>query len=209
MVFYNLRIIERLWGSRKFAVCISNSSYYSTLTNLSIQSFLLSTLLPTLLLPPMLLGLVLRPLSLNALNILPAGPTAILFALLAQYHTAIPTVYKYRLTTTNSTAPNANQHVEPLSLLLSDKSLVYLLGGQLALSSLPGSLLAAGVGWCVGIAWRSEIAPERWTKWRIPIGFGKKQRERGEHHGFRRRSDGERRGSAVESERENVERRRL
>ena len=38
--------------------------------------------------------LVVRPLSWGRINYLPAGPTPIVFALLAQYHSAIPYIYK-------------------------------------------------------------------------------------------------------------------
>ncbi|KLJ09299.1 hypothetical protein EMPG_15279, partial [Blastomyces silverae] len=85
LLVYQLRVIERLWGSRKFG------------------SFLITTLPYTTLLPPLLLSLLLRPLSLNTLNYLPAGPTAILFALLVQFYSAIPHAYKYRIATSTST----------------------------------------------------------------------------------------------------------
>ncbi|KAF2089343.1 hypothetical protein K490DRAFT_13120, partial [Saccharata proteae CBS 121410] len=159
MAFYQLRVIERLWGSRKFA------------------SFLLTTLPWTTLLPPILLALVLRPLTFNHANYLPAGPTPILFALLAQYHAAIPQTYRLRLATSASasspSSSTAAQTSSPISsststraFTISNKIYTYLLPLQLSLSALPGSALAALVGWCVGYAWRNEMLPG--ATWRVP-----------------------------------------
>ncbi|KAK7553546.1 hypothetical protein IWX49DRAFT_216217 [Phyllosticta citricarpa] len=174
MTFYHLRVIERLWGSRKFA------------------SFLLSTLPYTTLLPPLLLALIVRPLTFNHANCLPGGLTPTLFALLAQYHAAIPQQYKYRLaaaasSTRNSTtaannggsgtssadgsaaaASSSSPSLSDASLTLSNKSWHYLLAIQLALSAVPGSLLAAAVGWAVGTAWRNEALPLPPSNWRLP-----------------------------------------
>ncbi|KAF2400946.1 hypothetical protein EJ06DRAFT_509928 [Trichodelitschia bisporula] len=158
--FYNLRIIERLWGSRKFA------------------SFLLLALPYTLLLPPLLLSL-LRPLTLGHANYLPAGPTALLFALLAQYHAAIPASYQYRIGTSaaaadrtpsqQTTLPSPSQALNALrtqTITLSSKSLSYLIPLQLALSQFPHTILPAAVGWAVGYAYRNEVLPG--TTWRVP-----------------------------------------
>ncbi|KAL8716897.1 MAG: hypothetical protein Q9225_005808 [Loekoesia sp. 1 TL-2023] len=183
MMLYHLRIIERLWGSRKFA------------------SFLITTLLPTLLIPPFILA-VLRPLTFSIFNILPAGPTPLLFALLAQYHAIIPTVYKYRLLISSSSTD---------ALTFSDKSLVYLLAAQLALSSLPGSVICAAVGWFVGTAWRRDVGPEIWTNWRVPAWMTGAKRERGgDFEELRRRLEGEGgAGSAVDGANGEVRRRSL
>ncbi|KAL8710433.1 MAG: hypothetical protein Q9220_005034 [cf. Caloplaca sp. 1 TL-2023] len=168
MMLYHLRAVERLYGSRKFG------------------SFIMSTLPPNLLFPPLVLAL-LRPLTFSTMNILPAGPTPIIFALLAQYHATIPTVYKYRLRLSSSTAD---------ALTFSDKSLVYLLAAQLALSSLPGSLLSAAVGWFIGSAWRSDLGPEVWTSWRIPTWVaGAKRESSQDYQRLRRRLEGEDRGA--------------
>ncbi|KAJ5596729.1 hypothetical protein N7450_003187 [Penicillium hetheringtonii] len=164
MLVYHLRVVERAWGKRKMA------------------TFLLTTLPYTTILPPLLLALVVRPLSLNNLNYLPSGPTAVVFALLAQYHATIPPIFRYRIGTTtssNTTTPNNTQsnsnsdsnaasgaapsNPKPpppsLSLLLSDKSTTYLVAAQLALSQFPSSLLPAITGWIVGTAWRAELLP--------------------------------------------------
>ncbi|KAL8872217.1 MAG: hypothetical protein Q9174_002115 [Haloplaca sp. 1 TL-2023] len=161
--------MERLWGSRKFA------------------SFLSAILPPTLLIPPLVLT-ILRPLTFSTLNILPAGPTPVIFALLAQYHAAIPTVYKYRVLMPSSVAD---------AVTFSDKSLVYLLAAQLGLSSLPGSLISAAVGWLVGLAWRRDLGPDLWTSWRVPAWItGSKGERGGDFEDLRRRLEGEGRGTA-------------
>jgi len=180
MTLYNMRVIERLWGSRKYA------------------SFILLTYTLTTLLPPMLLALVLRPLSFNTLNYLPAGPTPLIFAALAQYHAVIPHVYKYRLATSAS-PPSREPFV---GLTFSDKSYVYLPAIQLALSQFPGSLLCALVGWVVGYSWRNDVLPGAVTRWRIPgwmVGIqGPKRAE--EFEGLRRRLEGENTAAATGSD---------
>jgi len=176
MTIYYMRTIERLWGSRKFA------------------SFLFTLYPFTTLIPPLLIALVLRPLSFNNINYLPAGPTPLIFALLAQYHSAIPHVYKYRIaTSTLASSGNA-----PDGIVFSDKSITYLLASQLALSQLPGSLLAAGVGWGVGIAWRNDLFPESLIWWRLPGWLVGSKREGEGFEGLRRRLEGEGRASGVE-----------
>lgn len=150
-----------------------------------------------------------RPLTFGAVNHLPAGPTPLIFALLAQYHAAIPTIYKYRIVTSTSpsTASSASEDQGPV---LSDKSLVYLLAGQLALSSFPGSAIAAGVGWMVGVAWRGEWGPGGWGRWRVPAWVvGEKKANTGQ--GFerlRRRLEGEGSGTGTDGRSEGEARRR-
>ncbi|MCJ1410378.1 hypothetical protein MMC19_004463 [Ptychographa xylographoides] len=193
-----MRIIERLWGSRKFAVRgysvpeITPNPISSTL--MPRQSFLISLYPVATLIPPLLLAIVLRPLSFNFINYLPAGPTPLIFALLAQYHASIPHVYKYRIVTSIV----ESSRTPPDGILLSDKTITYLLASQLALSQLPGSLLAASVGWGIGVAWRHNILPEKVNDWRLPswIVGGSKDGEGFE--GLRRRLEGEGRASGVE-----------
>ena len=166
-----------------------------------VQSFLISVLPPTLLIPP-ILTTILRPLTFNAVNHLPAGPTPLIFALLAQYHAAIPTVYKYRIVTSDAAATSAasSSPREPSGLVFSDKSMVYLLAGQLALSSFPGSAIAAGVGWLIGVAWRGEWGPGAWSRLRVPgwVVGEKKIETGGSFEGLRRRLEGEGSGSGVD-----------
>jgi hypothetical protein len=182
MTLYHMRVIERLWGSRKFS------------------SFILSILLYTAILPPMILALLLRPLSFNHLNYLPAGPTAIIFALLAQYHAVIPHVYKYRVATSSS--PSTRGIPE---LIFSDKSMTYLLAAQLALSQFPGSILPAAVGWVLGHAWRSELLPGA-ARWRIPGWFGNGKSDAERYEALRRRLEGESTAAASGVEGQEAER---
>ncbi|KAG4429701.1 hypothetical protein IFR05_014812 [Cadophora sp. M221] len=178
MTVYNMRVVERVWGSRKFASFIA-------------LSFLLTTILP-----PLLLTTLIRPLSLHTINYLPAGPTPLIFSLLAQYHALIPHVYKYRVA---ATPYNPATSASFTGLTFSDKSYVYLPALQLALSQFPGSLLCAAVGWVVGYSWRNEVLPGRFTRWRVPAWVvGEKMRKRGEgFEGLRRRLEGENRGTAA------------
>ncbi|CZT45006.1 uncharacterized protein RSE6_05276 [Rhynchosporium secalis] len=178
MTVYNLRVVERVWGSRKYASFIA-------------LSFLLTTILP-----PVLLTMLIRPLSLHTINYLPAGPTPLLFSLLAQYHALIPHVYKYRIAASpyNPTLPNSSF----VGLTFSDKSYVYLSAIQLALSQFPGGTIGAMVGWTVGYSWRNEILPGRFTRWRVPAWVvGEKMMKRGEgFEGLRRRMEDENSGGA-------------
>ncbi|KAH8677566.1 hypothetical protein BX600DRAFT_430912 [Xylariales sp. PMI_506] len=179
MTLYNLRTVERMWGSRKYA------------------SFLIVTSLLTSIITPFMLAFILRPLSLGYFNYLPAGPTAIIFATLAQYHAMVPHMYKYRLAT--STSPPTNDQVQGITF--SDKSYKYLLALQLALFQWPGSVLGALVGWVVGYAWRMEVLPRSLTRWRLPgwmVGI-RTQRRSEEFEGLRRRLEGEGSSTATAS----------
>ncbi|RAK97565.1 protein dscB [Aspergillus ibericus CBS 121593] len=187
MLVYHLRVVERAWGTRKFA------------------TFLLTTLPYTTLLPPLLLILVVRPLTLGKLNYLPSGPVATLFALLAQYHASIPHTFRYRIST-SSASPSSSTKDQPqqtgkfLTLSLSDKSTTYLVAAQLALSQFPAMVLPAAVGWLVGVAWRMEFLPGS-GRWRVPAWVvGEKERrvvagagsgESGRYEDLRRRLEGE------------------
>ncbi|KAI1171332.1 hypothetical protein F4777DRAFT_63902 [Nemania sp. FL0916] len=171
MTLYNMRTVERLWGSRKYA------------------TFVLVTFLLTSIISPLLLAVVLRPVSLGLLNYLPAGPTPIIFAVLAQYHAMIPYIYKYRIATSISGSPDDQFQ----GLTFSDKSYRYLLALQLALFQWPGSIFGASMGWIVGYAWRMEIFPRSLMRWRLPgwiVGIRTPPRSR-EFEGLRRRLEDE------------------
>ena len=116
----------------------------------------------------MLLTFVLRPLTFGYANHLPSGPTALLFALLANYYAAIPHTYKYRVSpsTPSSTASQATS-IWARSITITSKATSYLPPAQLALSQFPGSLLAAAVGWAVGTAYRRDLLPGA-SSWRVP-----------------------------------------
>ena len=153
-----------------------------------------------------------RPLSFGRVNYLPAGPTPLLFALLAQYHAAVPYVYKYRisspLSSSSGGAGAANGGYDRGGLMLTSKATSYLLPTQLALAQLPGSALAAGVGWIVGFAYRRDILPGV-ARWRLPgwVMGGREQKER--YDSLRRRMEGEAgRATGVDNQREQHARRR-
>ncbi|KAI9158502.1 DSC E3 ubiquitin ligase complex subunit 2 [Paramyrothecium foliicola] len=170
MSFYNLRIVERMWGSRKYA------------------SYLLVSSVITALVPPLLLT-VLRPLSPSLFNYMPAGPTPLLFAALAQFHAMVPHMYKYRVAT--SSAPSTAESFSGVTF--SDKSYKYALAIHLALLQWPGSVIGALVGWVVGYAWREGLMPASLISWRLPgwmVGLSH-QRRSAEFEGLRRRLEGE------------------
>ncbi|KAL6232602.1 hypothetical protein BDW75DRAFT_217436 [Aspergillus navahoensis] len=163
LLVYHCRVVERGWGARKVA------------------TFILSTLPYTTLLPP-LLTLVVKPLT-SKVNYLPSGPTATVFALLAQYHASIPSTYRYTISTSTSTSTStptspssepqsAGPKPSALTLSLSDKSTTYLIAAQLSLSQFPYMLLPSAIGWFVGVAWRAEVLPlaagSGSSGWRVP-----------------------------------------
>ncbi|KAI1766855.1 hypothetical protein GGR53DRAFT_181649 [Hypoxylon sp. FL1150] len=171
MTLYNMRAVERMWGSRKFA------------------TFVFVSFLFTSIFTPTVLALFLRPLTLGIFNYLPAGPTPIIFAILAQYHAIVPPVYKYKVATSTSTATDD----QTPGVTFSDKSYRYLLAFQLALFQWPGSLLGALMGWMVGLSWRMEVLPRSLIRWRLPgwvVGM-RIQRRSQEFEGLRRRLEGE------------------
>jgi hypothetical protein len=143
----------------------------------------------TAILPPVILTVVLRPVTFGAVDFLPAGPTPIIFALLAQYHAMVPHLYKYKVALATSGPTND----DTTGLTLSNKSYLYLLALQLALFQWPGSLLGGLVGWVVGYSWRNELLPGALTRWRLPgwmVGVKGHKRSEG-FEGMRRRLEGE------------------
>jgi hypothetical protein len=129
------------------------------------------------------------------LNYLPAGPTPIVFAILAQYHAMVPHIYKYRVAA--SPAPPSND--EFVGLTFSDKSYRYALALQLALLQIPGSVLGAMVGWIIGYSYRHDVLPGRVTQWRLPgwmVGVKSPKRNDG-FEGLRRRLEGENSAAAT------------
>jgi hypothetical protein len=143
----------------------------------------------TLLLPPFL-AFVLRPLTFGHVNYLPAGPTPILFALLAQYHAAIPPLYQYRIGTT-SPSTSSISGIPSSAISFTSKSTNYFFPLQLALSQFPSSILPALVGWAVGYAYRNEILPG--VSWRAPgwlVGQSSR-RDAGRMEAMRRRLEGD------------------
>ncbi|KEZ44763.1 hypothetical protein SAPIO_CDS2861 [Scedosporium apiospermum] len=189
VALYQLRVVERMWGSRKFA------------------SFLIVTSIFTAIIPPVLISL-LQPLTASYFNYLPAGPTSLIFAILAQYYAIIPHIYRYRVATSSpkppppptdpssssSTTNNRPGDDDSFSgLTFSDKSYRYLLPLQLAVFQFPASLITAPVGWALGYAWRSGLFPSRLTSWRLPgwLVGASSQKPSAQFEGLRRRLEDE------------------
>jgi len=132
--------------------------------------------------------ITLRPLSAGLFNYVPAGPTPIIFAILAQYHAMVPHVYKYRVATSQNNQPDASSGVT-----LSDKSYLYAIAIHLSVLQWPGSILGAFVGWAAGNAWRGGMLPTSLISWRMPgwmVGHSYHRRS-AEFEGLRRRLEGE------------------
>ncbi|CAI4211572.1 unnamed protein product [Parascedosporium putredinis] len=172
MAIYNLRVVERMWGSRKFA------------------SFLAVTSVFTAVLPVAILSL-LQPITGGFFNYLPAGPTALIFAILAQYHARNPSCL-HRRRGASSSGPSATGDGFT-GLTLSDKSYRYLVPLQLALMQFPASLITAPLGWALGYAWRSGVFPARLTAWRVPAWLvgGTSKKPSAQFEGLRRRLEDE------------------
>lgn len=140
-----------------------------------------------------MLHFVLHFLTNGRINYLPAGPTAVVFAILAQYYSIVPHRYTYRVAFSSSEQPPAGSDDNFVGLTFSDKSYRYFLAAQLALFQWPGSILTAAVGWILGHAWRNDVLPGRLTEWRVPgwlVGIST-QKRRDEFEGLRRRLEGE------------------
>lgn len=164
---------------------------------------MLVTGLLTSIIPPVLLTAVIRPLTWGVFDFLPAGPTPLIFAILAQYHAMVPHIYQYKVALTTGPPPrrtggsssNVEDDDDIPALVFSDKSTKYLMALQLALFQWPGSLLGAVVGWLVGQAWRSELIPGALTRWRVPgwvVGMRSvKTRGNDQFEGMRRRLESE------------------
>ncbi|KKA29095.1 hypothetical protein TD95_002786 [Thielaviopsis punctulata] len=175
MTLYNMRIVERIWGPRKYA------------------SFVLVTSMFTAVVPPFFLAFFLKTVTGGAFNYLPAGPTPIIFAILAQYHLLVPHLYQYRVTALqNEVVATSTAPAPTTGLTLSDKSYRYALAIQLAMMQMPGSLLGAVMGWIIGYAWK-DFMPSAFVKWRLPgwmVGLSSQKRG-AEFEGLRRRLEGE------------------
>lgn len=146
-----MRIIERLYGSRK---------YLSYLVLVYFLSLLIIPLGITLLSHLPILASVFYKLA--SLHIRP-GSMSLVFATLVLYKELIPPIYKFQITPVSA----------PFVITLTDKSSIYILAADLLLLGLPGSLLPALCGWTLGNLIFFEVIPGK--NWRIPriSSFGK------------------------------------
>ncbi|KAG4305001.1 hypothetical protein PORY_001676 [Pneumocystis oryctolagi] len=141
LVIYSLRVVERHFGARKYA------------------SFIILSLIYTSILAPLFLAVVVRPLSHGHYQYIPPGPTALIFSILAQYHTIIPSSYKFKVL--NSPSFNSEK-----GLILSNKIYMYIVSFQLLFAQSPGSIISACVGWFIGRLYVFKCLPG--SNWRIP-----------------------------------------
>jgi len=163
LLLYHLRLLERLFGSRKY---LSLLLYTYAATSLAVPAVLF-------------LG---WGVTYGRWNYVPPGPTPLLFALLSQYHAAVPGTYKFGVVLPGGAG----------ELNGSDKVYAYILALQLAVCQLPGSAAAAGVGWVVGYAWRLDLLPKtRWRVGRWAVRMLGGEDEGREFEGLRRRLRGE------------------
>lgn len=174
-IIYQLRVLERIWGSRKFA------------------SFLVATY-GLCIAGTVALGLVLKVLSAGWWGYIPSGMTAVVVALVAVWRREIPRMGGFKILLDDD-----EQRIRAgiaRAIDFSDKWTMYLLAAQLALSQFPFGLLPALVGWVVGNAWTAELVPSGMIRWRVPAWVvgedsgGKRSGQR-QYDGLRRRLEEE------------------
>lgn len=170
-LLYQFRVLERMWGSRKYA------------------SFIFITWISLTVLTP-LLALMLKLGSLGVYNYIPAGLVGLVFAALAAWTETVPRLYRYKILASASESP---ENADAKGIIFSDKSTTYLLAGQLALSQFPYQLLPAAIGWIVGSAWMGEMLPAGMGRYRVPgwVVGQSRVKERGQFEGLRRRLEEE------------------
>ncbi|BEI86564.1 hypothetical protein CcaverHIS002_0608510 [Cutaneotrichosporon cavernicola] len=119
LLLYNIgRGIERSFGARKFA------SFVVVATAMS----------------AVLCCAALVVLHRFGVNVVPAGPYGLIFALLWQYTRTVPSLYTFKV----------------CGIPFSSKTFVYILAAQLASSWMPGSILAAIAGLLTGYLYRTD-----------------------------------------------------
>ncbi|KDN48078.1 hypothetical protein RSAG8_03094, partial [Rhizoctonia solani AG-8 WAC10335] len=120
IILYNVGVgIERTFGSHKYFSFLVAAALVSTLLNFS----------------------SLLAFYRFGLNYIPAGPTAILFAILYQYERVVPSAYNFRI----------------LGITMSNKTFTYLIAFPITISHMPGSMLVALTGLATGALYRSDI----------------------------------------------------
>jgi len=77
----------------------------------------------------------------SGLNVIPSGPTALVFSMIYQYYRLVPHAYSFKL----------------FGVTLTDKAFTYFLGLQLAISQTPGTLAVSLIGLIAGQLYRSDI----------------------------------------------------
>ncbi|KAG2174797.1 hypothetical protein INT43_005859 [Umbelopsis isabellina] len=128
LIVYHMRVVERQFGTPKYVAFIAISWVLSTLLEIG----------------------ALVMLSKLGLRSIPAGPFAILFAMLYQYHRIIPSTYKFKI----------------FGATLSDKMYIYVIATHLMLSQSLATLAPALCGLFAGALYRSDIVGIK--RWRFP-----------------------------------------
>lgn len=179
---YEMRVLERLWGSKKFL------------------AFLVVTYMYVAVAVPAVVGLVLKPLSFGAYQYVPSGQTALLFALVANWKDAVPATYRYKIglsegplnfaSLTRHTDQRAATEAGPssssgLTITLTSKSSSYFLPLQLTISQFPYSILPAAIGWAIGLLLRNEVIPG--IHWRVPFYMSERKKSNFGVEALRRR----------------------
>lgn len=134
------------------------------------------------------LGLVLKVLSGGWWGYVPAGPSAVVIAVVAVWRREVPRLGGVKILLGGHA--DGDREVAR-GIELTDKWTVYMLAAQLALSQFPFGLLHAAVGWLVGSAWTEELVPAGLVRSRVPAWVvgedGKRKNGRGQYEGLRRR----------------------
>ena len=173
-ILYQMRALERVWGSRKYASFI-----------LAITSVCMLATVST--------GLVLKLFTAGWWGYIPAGMTATTIATVAVWRKEIPRLSGFKVLLDDDI--RAIQAGTARGIDFSDKWTMYVLAGQLAFSQFPYALLPALVGWVVGNAWNDELVPSGLVRWRVPgwlVGEDSRtKRGRGQYEGLRRRLEEE------------------
>lgn len=139
LLLYNVRVLERLMGSRKFLSLVLVLSLYSTLVT-PVAMYVLY-MLPT-----------------TWFNYVSPGPTGMLMGLTFLYYTLVPVVYRLQVTPVSANSGK---------LEMSDKIFVYAVASQLALGNMSGSLVQSIAGWAVASFVHAELIPGK--SWRVPL----------------------------------------
>ncbi len=180
VLLYQLRVLERLFGTRKFV------------------SFVLVCAAWEAVLAPLAVALVLRPLSWGSWDYVPAGMQGLVMAALAVWGEEVPRLWRWQVLLP-SAYTGSNTSLSPSrrrsrsgdttsrdggagndetstdkegraawTITFSDKTPTYLLALQLSLSQFPSSLLPASTGYLIGLAWHGDFLPGRMSGWRVP-----------------------------------------
>lgn len=160
-LIYHLRVLERIWGARKFASFVVASYFLCAAGTTG-------------------LAIVLDILTLGWCGHVPAGMTGVVVAIVAAWRRETP-----RLGGLAIVLDERGGRV----VYLSSRWTVYVLVALLGAGGFPFGLVAVLVGWVVGNAWVEEVVPRGLTVWRVPgwmVGEGQRVKQ-GRLESLRRR----------------------